>query len=207
MTPADEKRLEIFSTVLLLGAGLLGVLISILDLIGADYATEPWKWIKGAVPLILLAVGILAMLLGLARVWSKYKRRLPHDRVYVRLAPSSIHGVGLFAIARIKKGTRIFYDDSKVVWVEKRSIDELALPEEIVKLYTDFCIPKDGYYGCPKNFNLITPSWYLNHSDNPNAYRVGDEYSFFALRDIEKGEELTEDFRVFGINTFSNTTV
>lgn len=206
MTPADEKRLEISSTVLLLSAGLLGVLNSILDLLRADYANEPWKWIKGAVPLILLTVGILALALGLERVLRKHKKRLPHDRVYVRLAPSSTHGVGLFAIERIKKGTRIFYDDSEVVWVEKRIIDELELPEEIVKLYTDFCIPKDGYYGCPKNFNLITPSWYLNHSDSPNAYWDGDEYSFFALRDIEKGEELTQDYSAYGINAFSDIT-
>lgn|GEM_PF-6707766 len=206
MTPADEKRLEIFSTVLLLGVGLLGVLISILDLLGTGYENEPWKWIKGAVPLVLLAVGILAMLLGLARVWSKYKKRLPHDRVYVRLAPSAIHGVGLVAIARIKKGTRIFYDDSEIVWFEKRIIEGQGLTEQVVKLYKDFCIPKDGHYGCPKNFNLITPSWYLNHSDNPNAYS-DDEYSFFALRDIEKGEELTQDYSAYGINTFSNMTV
>jgi SET domain-containing protein len=45
-------------------------------------------------------------------------------------------------------------------------------------------------------FNVITPSWYLNHSDNPSAYS-DDQYSFFALRDIEKGEELTLDYRTY----------
>jgi hypothetical protein len=176
-----------------MGAGLLGVLISILDLIGADYENGPWKWIKGAVPLILLPIGILAVALGLERVLRKYKKRLPHDRVYIRLAPST-HGVGAFAIARIKKGTKLFNDDSEIVWFEKSVIADPDLSGEIIRLYEDFCISKGGYYGCPKNFNLLTPSWYLNHSDNPNAYS-DDKYSFFALRDIEQGEELTLDYR------------
>lgn len=35
---------------------------------------------------------------------------------------------------------------------------------------------------------------YMNHSDNPNCYTVMETATTFALRDIEKGEILTEDY-------------
>ncbi len=55
---------------------------------------------------------------------------------------------------------------------------------------------EDGHYGCPKNFNQLTPSWYLNHSDHPNvAFDSNDE--FFALRDIRANEELTVDYSTY----------
>jgi hypothetical protein len=203
MTPAIEKRLGLFSILVLLGIGLLGIVIALVDLSGADSTSELWKQIKGTVSIIFLIFGILAMLLGLARVWSKYHRRLPHDHVYVRLGTSSIHGIGLFAITQIQKGTRIFYDDSEIVWFKKNSIDDLELTKEVAWLYKDFRVLKNGYYGCPKNFNLITPSWYQNHSDNPNTY-WDDEYNLFALKDIEKDEELVIDYRTYSVNTFSN---
>lgn len=121
--------------------------------------------------------------------------KLPHYKVYTRIGQSNIHGVGLFAIRPIRKGTHIFYgDDEDIIWVRAKKLK--SLPKEIKRLYEDFCIKKDDFYGCPKNFNLLTPAWYLNHSDKPN---IGCDklYNFFALRDIKKGEELTVDYRKY----------
>ena len=35
-------------------------------------------------------------------------RKLPHEGVYTRIKPSNIHGVGVFAISDIPKGTYVF---------------------------------------------------------------------------------------------------
>ena len=128
---------------------------------------------------------------------------LPHKKIYTRLAPSKIHGVGVIAIKSIKKGTNIFYgdEDSKMVWFEKKELKNL--PKEIKKLYEDFCVvvekKKRILYGCPVNFNMMTVSWYLNHSDNPNVY-CDEDYVFHALKNIKKGEELTVNYDSYSLS-------
>jgi len=127
----------------------------------------------------------------------KTDKKSPHYQVLTRLRPSQIHGIGVFAICKIKKGTPIFYgDDEEIVWVQK---DDLRnLPVEIKRLYDDFCIVADKgrLYGCPKNFNSLTVAWYLNSSSRPNV-RCDKNYHFFTLRDIKKGEELTVDYATY----------
>lgn len=127
---------------------------------------------------------------------------LPHIDVYTRLRPSNIHGVGVFAIRQIKKGTPLFGDDKDIVWVDEGAI--VNLPDELKRLYEDFAIIKDRRYGCPSNFNFLTMSWYLNDSDNPNV-AVDDEYNMSALRDIEAGEELTIDSSKFSEQPYKRT--
>ena len=120
---------------------------------------------------------------------------LPSHGVYTRIQPSSRHGVGVFAIRPITSGTKIFeIDDSEIIWLDKRSIDELA--PVLHKLFDDFCIVKNGRLGCPRNFNAMTPSWYLNHSGTPNV-ACDERFDFFAGRDIAVGEELTIDYRTY----------
>ena len=122
-------------------------------------------------------------------------KRLPHYKVYVRLAPSRIHGIGVFAIQPIMGGTYIFYrDNSELVWVKKRSV--MRVPKIIRKLYDDFCISKGELYGCPPSFSELTPAWYLNHSRTPNV-AADKNYRFYALRNIAKGEELTVDYTTY----------
>ena len=125
------------------------------------------------------------------------KNSLPHYKVLTRICPSPIHGVGVFAISNIKKGTYIFYgDDEELMWVEKAKLK--SLHKEIRKLYDDFCIIKDKgtLYGCPKNFNLMTVAWYLNSSKSPNV-GCDKNYNFYALRNIKSGEELTADYATY----------
>ena len=121
--------------------------------------------------------------------------KLPHHRVLTRLQPSERHGVGVFAITKIRKGTRLFFDDlDEMVWVEQSSVRRL--PKRLRKLYEDFAVLKDGRFGCPRNFNRLTMSWYLNESKQPNV-RCVEGYDFEALRDIEEGEELTADYSAY----------
>src|SRR5215472_863079 len=44
---------------------------------------------------------------------------LPHTDVYTRLQPSNIHGVGVFSIRPIRKGTPLFMSDKDIVWVDE----------------------------------------------------------------------------------------
>jgi|SRR6266852_1439132 len=120
---------------------------------------------------------------------------LAHHGVYTRLKPSKIHGVGVFAIRDIPKGTAVFAeDDDDIVWVDKAVTDDL--PEELKTLYDDFCIIKGDKYGCPENFDKLTIAWYLNNSDEPNV-AADKDYRFYALRDIKAGEELTASYRTY----------
>jgi hypothetical protein len=122
-------------------------------------------------------------------------KKLPHYKVFTRLAPSKIHGVGVFAILPIKKGTYIFYgDDAEMIWVDKTKLKNI--PKDVKKLYIDFCVKDGNKYGCPSNFNQLTMAWYLNNSNNPNI-GCDRNYNFFAKRNIRKGEELTADYSTY----------
>jgi SET domain-containing protein len=123
-------------------------------------------------------------------------KRVPHYGVYVRLAPSRIHGVGVVAIRSIPKGTHIFYgDDDNLIWIDKATSRRQR--KEIRRLYRDFCVSRGQRYGCPRSFNQLTPAWYLNHSKTPNV-GADEKYRFYALRNIRKGEELTADYSTYG---------
>jgi hypothetical protein len=121
------------------------------------------------------------------------QRVKPHHGLYTRLQPSSIHGVGVFAIKNIKKGTSLFSEDiDEMIWVRT---DQLPAQPGLRKFYQDFAVWKGGRCGCPRHFHRLTMSWYMNDpkkGEKPNV--VCDEhFDFRALRNIKKGEELTVD--------------
>lgn len=125
---------------------------------------------------------------------------LPHERVYVRLGISATHGIGVFAIRDIPKGTNLFANDKvELVWVDRAALDTAQLTEAERKFYWDFGIWTADKIGCPVNFHNLTPGWYLNEpaaGDQPNVRVVGD-LDFLAARDIAQGEELTVRYADF----------
>src|SRR5580698_3122251 len=126
--------------------------------------------------------------------------KMPHEGVYTRLAPSKVGGVGVFAIRQIPKGKFMFEDDDEpFVEVPERFVKQM--PGETRKLYEDFCVLKDGNYLCPVSFNKLNPSWFLNHSATPNV-GTNAEIQFYALRDIEAGEELVADYNSYSDDGF-----
>jgi len=136
--------------------------------------------------------------LGRALVTSYKESRIasPHQGVYVRLKPSKAKNgsVGVFAIRRIPKNTKVFaYENEEVFWTQRTSIPKAA---PLRALYDDFAIIKDGRYGCPTSFNRLTPAWFMNDSKSPNTF-CDENYDFYSIRDIRAGEELTVDFDTF----------
>lgn len=149
---------------------------------------------------ILISLGIITLISIAEYFYIQYlirrdsKMELPHYKVYTRISVSSVHkgGVGIVAIADIPKDEFIFHpDNDDLVWLEEKTLD--GLPENIKKLYDDFCVKKGDLVGCPVNFNKLTPAWYLNNSTKPNVYS-DENLRFKALRDIKNGEELTADY-------------
>ncbi|MGC9946175.1 MAG: hypothetical protein ABSF64_07370 [Bryobacteraceae bacterium] len=98
--------------------------------------------------------------------WRSETPGLPHDGVCTRLGKSRAHGVRVFAIRKIRRGTKVFgSDDAGMVWIDKHKTERL--PNRIKKLYADFAVLKNGRYGCPISFNQLTPSWYERVADEP----------------------------------------
>ena len=72
---------------------------------------------------------------------SNNRRLAPHRNAYVRLQPPKLHGVGVFAIRPIKKGTNPFKDDnSTMIWIPEANVRRL--PKNIRKFYLDFGVLK-----------------------------------------------------------------
>ena len=116
--------------------------------------------------------------------------------VPTRIGPSAIHGIGVFAVAPIVKGTP--------VWRFEKGLDmEFApdfaahFPEHVRAFFAQY-----GYVD--RNLNRLILCFddarFVNHSDAPN---VGTDYAQdphgldLALRDIAAGEELTMDYAGF----------
>jgi hypothetical protein len=106
---------------------------------------------------------------ALATSYRNDRKDSPHRGVYARIQPSTVDkgGVGIFAIKKIPKNTRVFTDENEeVVWLTETS---LPTSGPLRKLYDDFAIIRDHQYGCPPSFNRLTPAWFMNESKKPNT--------------------------------------
>jgi SET domain-containing protein len=121
-----------------------------------------------------------------------------HDGVYTRLAASQIHGIGVFAILPIPKGTALFTSEGSGLVSGIPDAEVQSLPAPLKKLYTDFAIQmeKGGEWVGPLCFDDMSTGWYVNHSKTPNI-NISKEYYYTALRDILVGEELTVDYDTY----------
>ena len=111
-----------------------------------------------------------------------------NSMVKVRIAPSKVHGVGVFALKDILKGEKVYANAFPVkFYISKGSQDKL-FPEVKALLQERWPAMTEGeaflYPDC-----LLQA--YMNHSDDPNY----DNRIDMARRDIKKGEEIFEDYR------------
>ena len=129
-------------------------------------------------------------------------QNLKYD-TYVRLQASKIHGIGVFAIKDIPKGTNPFMVTNKQ-GIKYNNIDfsesEIKkLPEEIQEYLKALFFPDgNNIYSIPYNgLNSLDISFYLNHSKNNNLNIVPnntDFLEFITNKNIKKGDELTIDY-------------
>ena len=113
---------------------------------------------------------------------------LLNDIVKIKLAPSSIHGVGVFTMRDIKKGEKLYTDiiphQFDIPYKKFNKLD----PEIREIILGHFPLILSGSHFM---YPVTKMSAYLNHSGTPNYDAKGDR----ALKEIKKGEEVTEDYR------------
>jgi SET domain-containing protein len=114
-------------------------------------------------------------------------------RVGTFLAPSAIHGIGLFAAVPIVAGTLVWELDAPF----DRALDEVALAalEPVAQLQ----IERYAYVDPKRQVRVLCAddARFFNHADDANCRdAVGsDGTRTVAVRDIAAGEELTWDYR------------
>ncbi|HPG31754.1 MAG TPA: SET domain-containing protein [bacterium] len=124
-------------------------------------------------------------------------------KVYV--ANSLVHGKGLYAGEFIPKDSKIWEYDNKTVEIyDEREWNNLLdkSAKERKKELLKFAYKENNYWILHNDIMI-----YTNHSDNPNVstnykemlekgWNIKDAYTF-AVKDIEKGEELTENYKEY----------
>ena len=116
-----------------------------------------------------------------------------NNEVMVKLAPSEIHGVGVFAIRDIKKGERMYCNPSFVRKFYNIPFSKLnKLRPEIKSLIIERwpSLINFPYFQSPNDD--AWPVLFMNHSDEQNYDYTTD----CAIRDIKKGEEITENYKL-----------
>lgn len=106
---------------------------------------------------------------------------------------SKIHGQGLFTKENIIKGKKVAIKGGRIV--DRKFIDKNPKIVKGSELQID-----NFHYIAPTNKEEFKKSMlYINHSCDPNIGIKGKNI-FVALRDIKKGEEITNDYGTFEDN-------
>jgi SET domain-containing protein len=116
---------------------------------------------------------------------------------YVKLAPSPIAGIGVFAICDIPKGCRSMFSKDSGEWIEVPRKAVESLPDHIQAMVENYCtFSKESFFIERGGFKKKDLSCFINHSDTPNIAPVNNGEYFEAIMDIRKGEELLIDYGV-----------
>lgn len=116
-----------------------------------------------------------------------------NSTIKCKLAPSKIHGIGVFAIMDIKKGQKLHCIPSFTPkWYKINYASLTGLLPEIRQLILERwpSIINGSHFLSPNDMGWLVT--FINHSDTPN-YDVDTDC---ALEDIKNGDEVTEDYRL-----------
>lgn len=117
------------------------------------------------------------------------------ESTYVMIKASPVHGIGVFAIKDIPKGTQDIFSQGIGEWIEVSKEEVEALPKHSRDLVENHCLFDEKNYFVPDyGLKLVDLVIYLNHSDVPNVMSINDGERFEAIRDITVGEELFLDY-------------
>ena len=117
------------------------------------------------------------------------------DNIYVRLQPSEIHGVGVFAIKEIPENFTIFKSTCSYIKTPLSRLNHLSKPEK--DYYYDFFVRENNSIYIPTiSAQTIDISFFMNHNaDHPNVKYDYDLDSFITLIPITSGTELVYDYK------------
>lgn len=114
---------------------------------------------------------------------------------FVRLQPSPLHGIGVFAIIDIPQNCKNIFSSEQGEWHTLSMLEFHELPAHARHLVENYCLFDEHNYYVPANgFKQMDLSLFLNHSDQPNIMSVNDGEYFVSLREIAIGEELLVDY-------------
>ena len=117
------------------------------------------------------------------------------NNMFVMLKPSPVQGIGVFAIADIKKGQRNIFSNDKSEWLKISKEDISALPQHSKAVVENYCLYDEGNYYVPEyGFKMVDLVIFLNHADEPNIASINEGEDFEALTDIKAGTELFVDY-------------
>jgi SET domain-containing protein len=117
------------------------------------------------------------------------------EKVYCRVQPSKLHGVGVFAIRRIPKGINPFELPIPAKLVELTASDIRSLAPGIQQMIRQYAVKQNGRYVISTlGFNLVELEYFVNHSDSPNLSFDDHKGCYRTARVIARGEELTGDY-------------
>ena len=127
--------------------------------------------------------------------------------IYCRIQASKTHGVGVFAIKDIPKGTypykTTYGNCSKSRHINISSDDIKKVPKGVIKILDDFIgLDEDNKYSIPiSGINTLDISFYMNH-DKKNNIDIVDNLNcgfvlFRANKLIKKGKELFINYDKF----------
>ena len=107
-----------------------------------------------------------------------------------RVRPSPVHGLGLFAARPIRPGEVVSVWTDEDVACDPAALEALPPAERALALRLGFVDPATGLF-------LLAAGGerFINHSEAPNLAGHPARVRV-AIREIEAGEELVEDYRV-----------
>lgn len=110
-------------------------------------------------------------------------------RYELEVKKSGIHGQGLYAATSMAARKKVGELTGEIIKIREARRRAAALKDEVIQI-VEF---EDGHALDASRGNEFR---YINHSCRPNTYlrRIGHRVEFYALRDIEAGEELTCDY-------------
>ena len=121
------------------------------------------------------------------------------QKTFCRPGVSKLHGVGMYAVCPIPKGTVVMPTRGLAgCWKPKEWAHENNIQNGVVNMMQELICSheydSDTFVFVPQepiiDFNA---QMLMNHSNDANL-TVNDNYHLEAVRDIEEGEELTENY-------------
>lgn len=113
--------------------------------------------------------------------------------IKTKLAPSPIHGIGVFAEEFVPKGAK--------VWEWHEGVDQRIPPDVMATLpeVAQNTIKRYSWMLYGVYYLLADNDRFLNHSTDPTCITGANDVDF-AARDIQIGDELTVDYSKFDPN-------